>query len=160
MIIIMKRNLYVLFLVLFTSHIYSQAQNTDSAIEAVKTKRDRALHAAMHTDSVKVEKEFQRKMKEAELKAYAVYPVLQAGDYSGVIPVNDLTEASDPSVDYKLLFDVTEANPDSIAKEINSGLQEVSRIINLHVASGVPLKKIYPVVVIHGPAVKAFTNND
>ena len=37
---------------------------------------------------------------------------------------------------------------------------EIVRVINLHVASGIPLKKIYPVIVVHGPALNAFTTNE
>jgi intracellular sulfur oxidation DsrE/DsrF family protein len=42
---------------------------------------------------------------------------------------------------------------------LNSGLIEVVRKINLHVASGIPLKKIFPVVLIHAGALNAITTN-
>jgi intracellular sulfur oxidation DsrE/DsrF family protein len=76
-----------------------------------------------------------------------------------VVPVIDPTEIPDPNQDYKILFELVANNPDSIVKEYNAGLAEVARVINLHVASGIPVKKIFPVVVIHAGALKAVTNN-
>ncbi|HMC99229.1 MAG TPA: DsrE family protein, partial [Ferruginibacter sp.] len=51
-------------------------------------------------------------------------------------------------------------NPDSLKSEIDNGLAEVGRVINLHAASGIPLNKIIPVVVIHGSALHAVANNE
>jgi len=73
--------------------------------------------------------------------------------------VKDPTEIPDPKIDYKLLFELTANNPDSVAKENNYGLVEVARIINLHVASGIPVNKIMPVIVVHAGALKAFSTN-
>ena len=131
----------------------------DSTLSALKIKRDSTYQAMMHDDTVKVNKEFKEKMKWDKLKAEAIYPVINAGEFSGVIPVKDPTEMPDPNMEYKLLFELTDNNPDSIIKEINSGLVEVARKINLHVASGVPLKKIIPVIVVHGGALNALTTN-
>mgnify|MGYP002139270991 FL=1 len=75
------------------------------------------------------------------------------------MPVSDLTEVPDPNMDYKLLFELVANNPDSLSKVANYSLVEVSRIINLHVAAGIPVKKISPVIVIHAEALKAFTHN-
>ena len=83
----------------------------------------------------------------------------KAGEFSGVIPVKNPTEIPDATIDYKLLFELTSNNPDSLIKEINSGLTEVARKINLHVASGIPLKKIFPVVLVHAAALNAITTN-
>lgn len=58
-----------------------------------------------------------------------------------------------------MLFELTANNPDSVIKEINYGLAEVSRVINLHVASGIPVKKIFPVIVIHAGALNAITTD-
>jgi intracellular sulfur oxidation DsrE/DsrF family protein len=114
----------------------------------------------IHADSAKVEKEFAEKIKWAKLSSVAIYPVLNGGEGSGVIPVKDRTEIPDPTIEYKLLFELTSVNPDSVAKEINLGLTEIARVINLHVASGIPLKKITPVIVVHAGALFAITNND
>ena len=139
---------------------YSQKQNSDSTLQAIKAQEDRTLRELMHADSIKVKKEFAEKIKMEKFKSVAVYPMLKGGERSGVIPVKDPTEIPDPTLDYKLLFDLVEKNPDSLAKDINTSLTEVARIINLHVASGIPLKKIFPVIVIHGPGINAVTTNE
>lgn len=138
---------------------YSQTFNLDSTLLVLKIQKDSTMHSMLHADSAKVEKEFATKMKEARLKSIAIFPVLKGGENSGVIPVKDPTEIPDPTLDYKLMFELTSNNPDSIAKEINSGLAEVARVINLHVASGIPLKKIFPVIVAHGAVLNALTTN-
>ena len=70
------------------------------------------------------------------------------------------TEVPDPTIEYKLLFEFTSNNPDSMAKDINMGLAEAARIINLHVASGIPLKQIKPVIVVHGGSLNAMSTNE
>lgn len=138
---------------------FSQTYNIDSSLNAINAKKDSTLRAMMHADSVKVDKEYAEKIKWEKLKSIAIYPVLNGGENSGVVPVKDPTEIPDPQIDYKLLFEVTSNNPDSAANEINFGLGEVARIINLHVASGIPLKKIFPVIVVHAAALNAITTN-
>ena len=110
---------------------------------------DNSARAKMVADSLKM----------AKLMAMVQYPLIKGGKFSGIIPVADPTEIPDPNRDYKLLFSVTAKNPDSLAKEINSGLNEVARVLNLHVASGIPANKLFPVIVVHGPALEAIANN-
>lgn len=163
-----------IFLVAFLSMTgllsFSQAYNADSSLRvlheqkdstlrSLKAKKDSAYQAGLHSDSVRINKEFKTKEDWEKLKGVAIYPVLRAGEFSGVIPVKDLTEIPDPKIDYKLLFELTVNNPDSTIKEVNEGLMEVARKINLHVASGIPLKKIFPVIVVHAGALFAITNN-
>lgn len=149
---------------------FSQTYNIDSSLASLKFKKDSTLtalrfqrdstfRALVHADSVKTNKEFTEKEKWEKLKAVAIYPAINGGEFSGVIPVKDPVEIPDPNIEYKLLFELTSFNPDSITDKINGGLAEVARVINLHVASGVPLKKIIPVIVIHAGALFAFTNN-
>jgi intracellular sulfur oxidation DsrE/DsrF family protein len=111
-------------------------------------------------DSLKVAKEFDEKAKWEHIEKKAQYPLLNAGKNSGIIPVQNPTEIPDPNIDYKIVFELTSLNPDSIAGEINNGLAEVVRVINLHVASGIPVKRIKPVLVVHAAALHAFKNNE
>ena len=104
----------------------------------------------MNADSLKMEK----------LLAIVQYPYIKGDKWSGIIPVSDQTEIPDPRHDYKLLFEIVANNPDSLAKEINAGLNEVARVLNLHFASGIPSKRIIPVIVIHGQALDAILNNE
>ncbi|MEP7164417.1 MAG: DsrE family protein [Ferruginibacter sp.] len=166
----MRKLILLLFLSVISLAGYSQTYNTDSSLQSLKLKkdstfnalkvqRDSSFHASMHSDSVRVNKEFAEKEKWEKVKGLAVYPVFNAGDMSGVIPVKDPTEIPDPKMEYKLLFELVRNNPDSVAKDINYGLTEIARVINLHVASGIPLKKILPVIVVHAEALKAITTN-
>jgi intracellular sulfur oxidation DsrE/DsrF family protein len=137
----------------------AQKHNLDSTLSVLQFQQDSTLHATMHADSAKVKKEYAMKIKIAKFRAKQIFPVINAGDGSGVAPVENPTEVPDPTMDYKLLFEIASSNPDSIVKEINAGLLEVARVINLHVAAGVPVKKIFPVIVFHGGGIKVVTNN-
>jgi intracellular sulfur oxidation DsrE/DsrF family protein len=156
----MKR-IYILItlLALFTSN-KTNGQNADSSFKAIQHQKDSVLGAWLHADSVKADKQFKDAFKMEKFKSVFIYPVIRGGDRSGIIPVKDPTEKPDPTIDYKLLFELVENNPDSLSNEINFGLTEVARVINLHVASGIPINKIFPVIVVHGPGLNMLLNND
>lgn len=151
-----KKLIFMFFVSISFQFASGQAINTDSLRNA---KKDSTLRAMIHADSVKVNKEFAEIEKWDKMEAIALYPVMKAGKFSGVIPVADPTEIPDPNIDYKLLFELTAVNPDSTAAEVNNGLMEVVRKMNLHVASGIPLKRIIPVIVVHAGALHAFKTN-
>lgn len=132
----------------------------DSVLKEAKMKRDSVYRSDMLKDSLKTNKEFSELIKWEKLKAIELYPIFHAGEMSGVAPVNNPDEVPDLKMSYKLLFELTANNPDSTIKEINYGLVEVARIINLHVASGVPIKNIIPVIVVHAGALHALKNNE
>jgi intracellular sulfur oxidation DsrE/DsrF family protein len=166
----MKQVIFLMLVSLFGFASYSQNYNLDSALSAnkkhkdsamlaLKTQRDSVYHANMHADSVKIDKEYTESVRWNKLKASVIYPAIKGSEFSGVIPVKDPTEVPDPNMQYKLLFEITESNPDSLAKEINGALGEVARKINLHVASGIPLKNIKPVIIAHGGVLQALTTN-
>ena len=98
--------------------VSAQTGNIDSVRNA---KRDSTLRALIHADSVKVQKEYTDKEKSDKLDAKLIYPALKGGKGSGVIPVKDPTESPDPNIDYKIVFELTGNNPDSVIKEINYG---------------------------------------
>lgn len=106
---------------------------TPVAVSPEQAKKDSLRYVKAIADSLKMEKLF----------AIAQYPFIKGSKWSGVIPVSDPAEIPDPMHDYKLLFELTDKNPDSLAKEINRGLDEVARVLNLHVASGIPPKKSF-----------------
>ncbi len=150
---------------------YSQNFNLDSSLQIIKAQKDSTLNASkikrdsayrldLHNDSVKTNKEYADIIKWEKIKAIEIFPLLNAGENSGVAPVNNPDEVPDPKIQYKLLFELTANNPDSTIKEINYGLVEVARILNLHVASGIPIKNIIPVIVVHAGALHALKNNE
>lgn len=91
----------------------------------------------------------------AQMLEIAQYPLIKSSKWSGVVPVADPTEIPDPNQQYKLLFDLNSDIKDvAAAKEIHGGLAEIGRVINLHVASGIPAKNIDVVIVVHGGALE------
>ena len=97
----------------------------------------------------------------AELFSKASYPLIKSSKWSGVLPVTGVTEKPDPSMQYKLLMeDVDPIKDSAAAKEMSEGLAEIGRIINLHIASGIPKSKLNVVAVVHGPALYALYTNE
>jgi intracellular sulfur oxidation DsrE/DsrF family protein len=117
--------------------------------DPVKAKQDSLMRATAMQDSLRMEKAMER----------GTFPYVKGSRWSGAIPVANPTEIPDLKRQYKLLFEITMKNPDPAAGEINYSLDEVARILNLHVASGIPAKNITPVIVIHGPGLEAIVTD-
>ena len=141
----------IVFLLAFgcTTVSLCQAQSA-GAPNPDKARKDSLAHSRMRADSLRIEK----------LVAISQYPLIKGSKWSGSIPVADPTEIPDPNREYKLLFSLSAKNPDSLAGEINKGLDEVARVLNVHVASGIPANKLFPVVVINGPGLEALMKNE
>ena len=98
-------------------------------------------------------------IKLAKLLAHAYYPLIKAGPYSGVLPVEGVDEISDPKREYKLLFEFTEGFKESTHEKLHPSLVEIARVLNLDVASGIPIANIHVVVVVHGPSLFSIRND-
>ncbi|MBD3750009.1 MAG: DsrE family protein [Sphingobacteriales bacterium] len=153
----MKKQILLLLLFVFTIHLV-KAQTILS--DSLRLKKDSTLKAMIHQDSQKVEKQFEERARREKITKSFEYPLIKGGKYSGVLPVKNLTEIPDPNMDYKLLFEITKNNPDSLMKMNNGGLDEVARVLNLHYASGIPQKRLIPVIVVHGGALNALLKNE
>ncbi len=154
----MKKVLSFLIGLILTLSVFAQSSKFNES--KWRAEKDSALRAKFQADSLAIDKEYQEQKKFGLLVDKVTYPLFTYGTYSGVIPVDNVTEKPDPKQDYKLLFELTVNNKDSLAGELNASLVEVERIINLHIASGIPKEKIFPVIIVHGPALFSFTNND
>lgn len=111
-------------------------------------------------DSV-AEKQKKDSIRMERILATSTYPLIKNSKWSGVIPVNNIQENIDSSMQYKLLMEVVLWSRDSAAqREINGGLAEVGRLINLHIAAGVPKENIHVAIIIHGPALNVFLTNE
>jgi len=153
MIRILAISVFVLF-----SNQFASAQSSMS--DSLRKAKDSTLRSLYREDSIKIGKEFAEKEKWEKIYARAEYPLLKGSKNSGIIPVTGATEIPDPNMDYKIIFEVVSNNPDSTIKEINAGLDEVARVINLHIASGIPVARIKPVIVVHAAALNAIKNNE
>ncbi|WP_421802510.1 hypothetical protein [Flagellimonas sp.] len=148
----MKKTILSLVAGLFMLTCFSQ--NKDHNVE-----NDSISMTTAKTDSIMEEKAKKRQEMMAKIEATVTFPVLEAGTFSGVIPVEDVTEIPDPNLEYKLLFELVNFDSDTPSK-LDASIVEVARIINLHVASGIPLENISPVIVVHAGSLNAFTTNE
>lgn len=98
----------------------------------------------------------------AALKAHAdklIFPLYKGAFEMGVMPVEP-TYGFMHKGKCKIAFDMSESTPDSARNKANSGILEIMRILNLHIAAGVKKEDIEAIVVFHGPAAPSFLNNE
>jgi intracellular sulfur oxidation DsrE/DsrF family protein len=83
-----------------------------------------------------------------------VNPVIQ--EAGAVVSLPDTGMQPSKSVDYKVVFNVTNAGNND---KINPGLDRVARAVNIFASAGVPTSHQHFVAVIHGPATQAVLDN-
>jgi hypothetical protein len=153
--------LFISFILLASASYAQQPGKEDSLAttrisdSVVRSMSDRYVKSIRDS----VVKSIKDSIRWATLKTTALYPVITNSEWSGVFPVKNVTEKADPSMKYKLLFNMTAWTRDS-AKSINEGLAEIGRIINLHVAAGVPKENLELAIVVHGSALNVYLNNE
>ncbi|MCU0389155.1 MAG: DsrE family protein [Chitinophagaceae bacterium] len=95
-----------------------------------------------------------------KLESKMIFPVINAGYLSGVLPVGQPSEKPDPNAEVKLMFDFTQATSSgNQATKVNEGLAEVARVINLHAVAGTPEEKIKAVIVFHAASITTVMND-
>jgi len=77
-----------------------------------------------------------------------IFPVIP--NYGGIFHIPDAVEKPDPSLEYKIVIDLAGGSTDPA--ELNLGLNNIARMINLHASAGVPKEKIQVIVAIHNEA--------
>lgn len=93
----------------------------------------------------------------AQLQAQtAQYPIVKG--FGGIYEIPEATERPDPSLEYKIIVDLTSAAEND--KEISRWVDNVARMINLHGLAGVPKDKIKVKVIIHGGAIFTLLNDE
>jgi len=143
-----------LLLLLFISFSFiANAQTAKDSVTKVKTDTIAKVKfdSVAYKDSVRIDKLF----------STASYPLIKRSKWSGVLAVDGITEKPDPSMKYKLLVEITGFKTDSAAThQIADELAEVGRIMNLHVAAGVPKERLEVIVVAHGPILNALLTDE
>lgn len=94
----------------------------------------------------------------AHLEGRIEYPVFDFTPFVGVVKSDAKALSYDKKLDYKLVIDIVDAPSDSASIMVT--LSEVARTYNLHIANGVPEKKLDMAVVIHGSAIYGTLKND
>lgn len=84
------------------------------------------------------------------------FPIVK--DFGGIYEIADATERPDPSLEYKILVDLSTAAEDN--KAISRWVDNVARMINLHGLAGVPKDKIKVKVIVHGGAIFTLLNDE
>lgn len=114
------------------------------------------LHAeAQQPASPAVSRSAILKANEAKL----LYPFLKGSTNTGVMPVDDASFPFAYKGQVKLVYDLTQGTTDPAKGELNPGLEEVVRQLNLHAAAGVDPKRMEICIVIHGGAAQALTDH-
>jgi intracellular sulfur oxidation DsrE/DsrF family protein len=86
------------------------------------------------------------------------YPVFDFHPWVGVVKTDASALSYDQKLENKIVIDIVDAPSDSAA--LMNTLREVARTYNLHVANGVPEKKLAVAVVIHGSAIYGVLKNE
>ena len=85
-----------------------------------------------------------------------LFPVIK--NYGGIFEVSDAVEKPDPNLDYKIVVELVSGSDK--ASELNSSLNNIARLINLHAIGGVAKEKLTVVVAIHGEASYSIMDNE
>ncbi len=78
--------------------------------------------------------------------------------YGGIFEIPYAAEKPDPNMKYNIVVEVERESekPDSLSWALNN----VARLVNLHVMGGVPKENLDVVIVLHGGATYTTMNND
>jgi intracellular sulfur oxidation DsrE/DsrF family protein len=99
------------------------------------------------------------RLKKQESKM--VFPMIKGSYLSGVIPVENAALKAGPNETVKLMFDFTQAtSAGKQANKVNEGLEEVARILNIHVVSGVKKENIKAVIVFHAGSIMSVLSDN
>ena len=85
-----------------------------------------------------------------------VFPAVK--NYGGIFEIPYAVEKPDPNMKYNIVVEVERENdkPDSL----NWALNNVARLVNLHVMGGVPKENLDVVIVLHGGSTYNVMQND
>lgn len=105
-----------------------------------------------------------RAAKESKLDPFLnvlEYPLIKGSKWVGVVPVKNVTDKPEASKVYKLLFDFTQNGTSAnMENKPNEGIEEICRMMNLHIAAGIKKENLKATVVVHSAASMAILNND
>lgn len=85
-----------------------------------------------------------------------VFPIIK--NFGGIYEVPDAVEKPNPTTVYKIVIELVSGVEQP--SEINTSLNNVARLINLHAIGGVPAQNIQVIVAIHGEAAYTVMTNE
>lgn len=86
----------------------------------------------------------------------AQFPIVKG--FGGIYEIPEATERPDPSLEYKILVDLSTAADND--KAVSRWVDNVARMMNLHGLAGVPEGRLKVKVVIHGGAIFTLLSNE
>jgi intracellular sulfur oxidation DsrE/DsrF family protein len=94
---------------------------------------------------------------------HLLYPFIRVQG-AAVAPVQNIDALPDPNTKYKLLLEmfsgIKNKSDSANIHSVHGGITEVGRKINLHLIAGVKMQDLDVVMIIHGPAMRSFYNNE
>jgi predicted peroxiredoxin len=160
----MKLSFFLLILLFLISlHVKAQEANKNDSLITRITDSIVKVRSEIYSTSIRdsIIKKVKDSLHWEKIKSVGIFPLIKNSEWSAVFPVSQVNEKPDPSMKYKLLFNMTIWSRDSLSlRRINEGLAEIGRIINLHVASGVPRENLDLAIVIHGSALNVYLKNE
>jgi intracellular sulfur oxidation DsrE/DsrF family protein len=157
------------FVFLFVSLISAGNINAQQSLIADSSLVNRIADSLVKTASAKysarihdsVVRKVRDSLKWDNAKKIGSFPLIKNSEWSFVLPVPVVKDKIDPTMKYKLLFSMEIWGRDSASKtKINEGLAEIGRIINLHIAAGVPKENLELAIVIHGAPMNVYLKNE
>lgn len=152
-----------IYLLLVSVHANAQITNkNDSLVTQISDSLIQVMSAS-YTKNIRdsIIKKVKDSLRWEKIKSTGTLPLIKNSEWSAVYPVDQVKEKPDPSMKYKLLFNMIIWSKDSFSlKHINDGLAEIGRIINLHIAAGVPKENLELAIVIHGSALNVYLKNE
>ncbi len=93
-------------------------------------------------------------------EAKLIYPLFKGSTNMGVMPVDDISMPYSGSKKCKIVFDLSQPTKEPAKGLANEGIEEIMRILNLHVAAGVKPENIDAYIVFHGPSAASFLTDE
>ena len=78
--------------------------------------------------------------------------------YGSIFDIPYATVKPDPSLDYNIVIELL--TPEESPSVVNTALDNVARLMNLHVVGGVRFEKLHVVVALHKEAIFTLMDND
>ena len=101
-----------------------------------------------------------REERYAKLESKLVFPLIKGSKMTGVIPVENASNKPDANKEVKLIFDFTQSTANNAqGQNVNEGLEEVGRIMNLHIAAGTKKEKLKTVIIFHSGSILSILND-
>ncbi len=102
-----------------------------------------------------------REERFTKLEPKMIYPLIKGSKMTGVIPIENISNKPDTDKELKLIFDFTQGTFNNAqGTHVNEGLEEVGRIMNLHIAAGYKKENLKTIIIFHSASLLSILNNE